>query len=130
MQNYICELPNHDLANLEEIKGSLTSYQTDRVYNSPQKASLEEQDGADTEPIFAALIHDVGNALAPENHSQVSSTIIQPFCLDKVTWILQVHGPFQMFSHVDKFSLEKDGRDIYSEHKLFNSALKFCQKRK
>ena len=87
-----------------------------------------ERDGADIELIVAALIHDVGNALAPENHSQVSATIIQPFSLDEVTWILQMHGLFQMYYYADKLSLEKDGRDIYSEHKLFNAAVKFCQK--
>ena len=39
-----------------------------------------------------------------------------------------MHGLFQMYYYVDKLSLEKDGRDIYSEHKLFNVAVKFCQK--
>ena len=39
-----------------------------------------------------------------------------------------MHGLFQMYYYVDKLSLEKDGRDIYSEHKLFNAAVKFCQK--
>tara|TARA_A200000113_G_scaffold198348_1_gene190416 strand:- start:332 stop:607 length:276 start_codon:yes stop_codon:yes gene_type:complete len=89
---------------------------------------LEERNGADIELIFAALIHDVGNALAPENHSQVFTTIIQPFSLDEVTWILQMHGLFQMYYYVDKLSLEKDGRDIYREHNLFNATVKFCQK--
>ena len=39
-----------------------------------------------------------------------------------------MHGLFQMNYYEDKLSLEKDGRDIYSENKLFNAALKFCQK--
>ena len=39
-----------------------------------------------------------------------------------------MHGLFQMYCYLDKLSLEKDGRDIYSEHKLFNAAVKFCQK--
>ena len=104
------------------LKSSLTSYQINRLGNSLQTASREESDGADIEFIFASLIHDVGNALAPENHSQVSATIIQPFSLDEVTWILQMHGLFQMYYYADKLSLEKDGRDIYSEHKLFNAA--------
>ena len=59
-----------------------------------QTASFEERDGADIELIFAALIHDVSNALSQENHSQVSATIIQPLSLDEVTWILQMHGLF------------------------------------
>ena len=66
--------------------------------------------------------------MASENHSQVSATIIKPFSLDEVAWILQMHGLFQMSYYLDKLSLEKDGKDIYSEHKLFNAAVKFCQK--
>ena len=126
--DYIRGLPNRNLATLKELKSSLTSYLINRLDYSPQTASFEERDGADIELIVAALIHDVGNALAPENHSQVSATIIRPFSLDEVTWILQMHGLFQMYYYADKLSLEKDGRDIYSEHKLFNAAVKFCQK--
>ena len=39
-----------------------------------------------------------------------------------------MHGWFQMYYYVDKLSLEKDGSDIYSEHKSFNAAVKFFQK--
>ena len=106
----------------------MTSYQINRLDHSLQTASFEERDGADIELIVAAFIHNVGNALAAENHSQVFKTIIQPFSLDEVRWILQMHGLFQMYYYVEKFSLEKDGKDIYSEHKLFNAAVKFCQK--
>ena len=129
ISDFIRDLPNRDLATLKEFKSSLTSYQINRLNHSLRKASFEERDGTDIEFIFATLIHKVGNALAPENHSQVSATIIQPFSLDEVTWILQMHGPFQMYYYVDKLSLEKDSRNIFSGHKLFNAAVKFCQKR-
>ena len=128
MQYYICDPSNRDLATLKELKSSLTSYQINQLDHSLQTASCAERDGADIELIVAAFIHNVGNALAAENHSQVSKTIIQPFSLDEVRWILQMHGLFQMYYYVEKFSLEKDGKDIYSEHKLFNAAVKFCQK--
>ena len=39
-----------------------------------------------------------------------------------------MHGLFQMYYDADKLSLEKDDRDIHSEHKLFNATVKFCQK--
>ena len=35
---------------------------------------------------------------------------------------------FQMYYYVDKLRLEKVGKDIYREHKLFNAAVEFCQK--
>ena len=92
LQDYIYDLPNRDLATLEEVKSSLKSHQINRLDHSLQTESFEESDGADIELIFASLILDVGNALAPENHSQVSAKIIQPFSLDEVTWILQMHG--------------------------------------
>ena len=87
-----------------------------------------ERDEADIELIVAALIHDVYDALAPEKHCQVSATIIRPFSRDEVTWGLQKHNLFQMYSHADKLSLEKDGRYIFSKNKLFNAAAKFYQK--
>ena len=126
--NYIRGLPNRSLSILKELKSSLASRLINRLDYSSQTTERAEQDGADIELIVAALIHDVGKRLTPENHSQMSATIIRPFSLDEVTWILQMHGLFQMYYYLDKFSLEKDSRDIYSEHKLFNAAVKFCQK--
>ena len=83
MRDYTFDLPNRDLATLKELKSSLTSYQIYRLDHSRQTASFEERDAADIELIVAALIHDVGNALAPQNHSQLSATIIQPVSLDR-----------------------------------------------
>ena len=128
MLDYICDLQNRDLDTLKDAKSSLTSYEINRFDHSLQTASFEARDGADIKLIFAALFHDVGNALKPENHPQVSATIIQPFSLDEVTLFLQMHSPFQMYYYVAKFGLEKDDRDFYSQHKLFNAAVKFGQK--
>ena len=128
MQDNIHDPRNRDPASLKELKSSLTSYQINRLDHSLQTASSAERGGADIELIVAALNHDIAEALAPENHSLVFATIIQPFSRDEVIWILQMHGLFHMYYYVNKLSLEKDGKDIYSEHKLFNAAMKFCQK--
>lgn len=88
MQGYICDLPNRDFSTLKKPKSSQTGYQNNRLDHSLQTASFKELDGADIKHIFAALIHDVGDALAPENHFHVSATIIQPFSLDEMAWIL------------------------------------------
>ena len=128
MQDYICDPPNRDAASLKELKNNLTSYQFNRLDRSLQTALSAERNGADIELIVAALNHDIADALAPENLSLVFATIIQPFSRDEVIWILQMHGLFHVCYYVNKLNLEKDGRDIYSERKLFNAAMKFCQK--
>ena len=81
-------LPNRDLASLHELKRSLTSQLINQLDYSPQTAKRAEWDGADIELIVAALIHDISSALAPENHSHVSTTIIRPFSPDEVKLIL------------------------------------------
>ena len=45
-------------------------YQVSRLGHSLQTASRAERDGADDETIFCALLHDIGEILAPANHSQ------------------------------------------------------------
>ena len=127
-QNYIRGLPDRILAALAELKGSLSGYQVCRLEHSLQTATRAERDGADIELIVAALIHDIGDALAPENHSQMAAAIIRPYVRTEVTWILEMHGLFQMYYYADKLGLKKDGRDAYREHKFFNSAAKFCEK--
>ena len=61
ISNYICNLPNRDLATLKKLKSSLTSYQNNRIDHLLQTALFEERDGADIEIIVATLSHDVGN---------------------------------------------------------------------
>ena len=127
-RHYIRGLQSRNLATLRELKSSLASRLINRLDYSPQTARCAEWDGADIEVSVAALIHNIGNALALEIQCQVSATIIQPFSLDEVTWKLQMHGLFQMYYYADKLGLKKDFRNIHSEHKSFNLAVDFCQK--
>ena len=69
---------------LKELKSSLASRLINQLDYSLQIAMRAERDGADIELIIAALIHDVGIALATKNHSQVYAIIIRPFSLDEV----------------------------------------------
>ncbi len=128
VRDYTRGLPNQNLTILKKLENSPSSLLNNRLDYSPQRVKRAERDGADIELIVAALIHDVGDKLAPESHSQVFSTIIRSFSLDEVTWIVQMHGLFQIYYYADKLGLEKDVRDIYSKHKLFNAAVKYCQK--
>lgn len=127
-QEYVRDLPDRIVTALEELDDSLSGYQVTRLEHSLQSATRAEQDGADIELIVAALVHDIGDALAPENHSQMAAAIIRPYVRAEVTWILEMHGLFQMVYYADKMGLDKDGREAYRGHKWFDAAEQFCEK--
>ena len=70
---FIAELPDRLLAALEGLQNSLAGYRIDRLQHSLQSATRAEADGADIEMIIAALVHDLGDDLAPANHSQMAA---------------------------------------------------------
>ena len=86
-----------------------------------------EHDSADIELIVAALVHDLGDDLAPENHSQMAAAIIRPYVREEVTWIIEHHGVFQMFYYGDAAGLNKNERERYRDHEWFDSCEQFCR---
>ena len=91
------ELPSRILVALNNLENSHSGYKISRLEHSLQSATRAEADGADIEMIVAALIHDIGDDLAPVNHSQLASTIIRPYVREEVTWVVSMHGLFQMY---------------------------------
>jgi predicted HD phosphohydrolase len=125
-ERFVETLPDRILAALDGLKNSLSGYQINRLEHSLQSASRAEDDGADIELIVAALIHDLGDDLAPLNHSQLAAAIIRPYVRAEVSWIIEHHGVFQMFYYGDAMGVDKNAREIYRSHKWFDSCERFC----
>jgi predicted HD phosphohydrolase len=68
-EEYAKGLPDRILNALRQLANTLSGYQVSRLEHSLQSATRAEADDADKE-ILAALIHDIGDDLAPYNHSQ------------------------------------------------------------
>ena len=66
-------LPERLMAHLQLLSGDLMGYKIDRFQHSLQTATHAEADGADREMIAAALIHDIGDELAPYNHAEIAA---------------------------------------------------------
>jgi predicted HD phosphohydrolase len=114
------------LTALQNLEQSLAGYQVSRLEHSLQSATRAERDGADIEMIVAALIHDLGDDLAPLNHSQFAAAIVRPYVRSEVTWIIEHHGVFQMYYYGDAIGVDKNAREIYRGHKWFDSCERFC----
>ena len=126
--DYIRALPDRLLLALERLGDSIQGYQVSRLQHSLQSASLAEADGADIETIVAALVHDLGDELAPENHSQLAAAMIRPYVRAEVTWIIEMHGLFQMKYYAHFYGRDRHGHLAYQDHPWYASCCRFCER--
>ena len=73
------ELPARIMDRLEGLRNSLSGYKIDRLDHSLQTATRAERDGADVDWIVCALVHDLGDDLAPLNHDSLAAAIVKPY---------------------------------------------------
>ena len=125
---FVVALPERVIAALKDLARSRTGYQISRLDHSLQSATRAERDGADIELIVGALIHDLGDDLAPLNHSQLAAAIIRPYVRSKVAWIIEHQGVFRMYYYGEAMGVDKNAREIYRGHKWFNSCKNSCER--
>ena len=125
-REYARHLPDHVLASLLKLDHSLEGYPLTRLGHSLQTATRAMRDGADEELVVAALIHDIGDELAPYNHTEIAAAIIRPYVRPEVTWIVEKHGLFQNYYYVHHLGGNRDARDKYRDHPWYQACKDFC----
>ncbi len=107
---------------------TLEGYRITRLEHGLQSASRAETDGADIDWIVGALLHDVGDGLAPQNHDRFSAEVIRPFVRWEVAWVVEHHGIFQMLYYADHYGWDKNARDQFKDHPCFDTCATFCER--
>jgi len=113
---------------LRRLDHSLLGYPLSRLGHSLQVATRALTDGADDELVLAALIHDIGDELAPYNHAELAAAIIRPYVRPEVSWIVEQHGLFQNYYYVHHLGGNRHGRDRYKGHQWYASCAAFCER--
>ena len=80
---------------------TLPGYRITRLGHALQTATRAWRDGADRDWIVCALLHDIGDGLAPQNHDRFAAEIVRPFVREECTWVVEHHGAFQMAERTD-----------------------------
>ncbi|MEJ8561575.1 HD domain-containing protein [Yoonia sp. GPGPB17] len=106
----------------------LSGYQVTRLGHSLQSATRAERDGADTDWIVGALLHDIGDIYAPYNHDEYAATILRPFVREQVTWVVEKHGDFQLVYYGEHVGADPLKRDAYKGHPYFDDCAAFCER--
>ena len=107
---------------------TLTGYKISRLDHALQSATRAQEDGADTDWVVAALLHDIGDGLAPQNHDRFAAEIIRPFVREEVAWVIEHHGLFQMVYYAHHYGWDPEERQKYKDHPYYDTCARFCER--
>ena len=80
-QNYINETADRILKFMGGLNSTLEGYKITRLEHSLQTATRAFKDKANEEMVVAALLHDIGDELAPLNHSEYAASVLKPYVM-------------------------------------------------
>ena len=110
------------------LNATLEGYQVSRLEHSLQTATRALNDKADDEMIVAALLHDIGDEFAPLNHSEYAAAVLRPYVTEKIHWIVEKHGIFQLYYYAHHLGSNKNEKEKYKGHKYYQPTIDFCEK--
>ena len=109
-------------------ENTLEGYQITRLEHALQSGTRAMRDGADIDWIVGALLHDIGDGLAPQNHDRMSAEVIRPFVRWDVAWTVEHHGIFQMLYYAHHYNWDRNARDRFRDHPVFKNCEEFCER--
>ncbi|MEM8663771.1 MAG: HD domain-containing protein [Pseudomonadota bacterium] len=119
---------NRLLTALKELDGAESAYRVSRYEHCVQAASRAYRDGADTDWIVTALLHDVGDLYAPYNHDEYAAAIFRPYVREQCTWVVAHHGLFQRYYYAHHFGGDRDVRRRFKDNPYYDDCVAFCER--
>ncbi len=107
---------------------TLEGYKITRLEHGLQSATRAEREGADIDWIVSALLHDIGDALAPQNHDRMAAEIIRPFVREECAWVVEHHGLFQTYYYGHHYGWDRNARDKFKGHPHYQACADFCER--
>ena len=107
---------------------TLEGYKITRLEHGLQSATRAEREGADIDWIVCALLHDIGDGLAPQNHDRMAAEIMRPFVREECAWVVEQHGLFQTYYFGHHYGWDRNARDKFKDHQHYQACVDFCER--
>lgn len=127
-KDYANKIADRILNFLSSLTETLEGYKISRLEHSLQAATRAYKAGENEEMVVAALLHDIGDELAPMNHSEYAASILKPYVSKKTHWIIEKHGEFQAYYYAHHLGGDRNKRDKYKDHQYYKACVEFCEK--
>ena len=111
---------------LGTLRGPKLGYQVDRYQHSLQSASRAMRNDERPDLIVGALLHDVADSFAPDNHSAAAAALLAPYVDDETVWVIEHHGLFQGYYYFHHLGGDRDARDLYVDSPHYDACVRFC----
>ena len=126
-KEYVGETADRILGFLSRMTSTLEGYKISRLEHSLQSATRAYKNKESEEMVVATLLHDIGDDLAPMNHSQYAASILRPYVSEKTYWIILHHGLFQTYYSAHHLDGDRNARDKFKDHKYYKATIDFCE---
>nr|VFJ90460.1 MAG: Predicted HD phosphohydrolase [Candidatus Kentron sp. LFY] len=120
-------LPKLLIAQLEGLRDVYRSNKVDRYQHSLQTATRALRSGASEEMVVAALFHDIGDILTPDNHAPIAAELLKPYVGPDTYWIIKHHDVFQGYFFWHHWGRDRNARERFRHHPLYERAVYFSE---
>ena len=124
-QSYV---PDNVIAQMRILEHDHGGFPVSRLEHSLQTATRAERDGRDDEYVLCALLHDIGDTLAPFNHPSIAAGLLKPFVSPANHWMVEHHGIFQGYYFWHHIGADRNTREQFRGHEFFEYTEEFCAK--
>lgn len=115
------------VAMLRLLEGPKLGYRIDRYQHCLQSATRALRNDESVDLVVGALLHDVADTFAPENHSAAAAALLAPYVDERTHWIVRHHGLFQGYYYFHHVGGDRDARDMYEESPYYDACVDFCE---
>jgi predicted HD phosphohydrolase len=121
-------LADNVMAQMQLLTIDHGGFPVSRMEHSLQTATRAERDGRDEEYVLCALLHDIGDGLAPLNHPAIAAAILEPYVSEANHWMVAKHGIFQGYYFWHHLGGDRHAREAHRSSPFFDHAAEFCAK--
>ena len=127
-QHHVRLTPDRILKALRDQQDeTIEGYRITRLEHGLQSATRAWREGADIDWVVGAVLHDIGDGLAPQNHDEFAASIVRPFLREEVTWCVQHHGAFQMVYYAHHYDWNQYEHQKFAGELYYQSCVDFCE---
>lgn len=122
------KVPEQALYMLRALDTAKGKFPITRLEHSLQTATRAERDGRDEEYVLCALLHDIGDVVAPANHPMIAAAVLKPFVSEANYWMVENHDVFQGYYFWHHLGMDRDAREAFRDSEYFDYTEEFCYK--
>ena len=119
---------DHALLLLRLLESDHGGFPVTRLEHSLQTATRAQRAGEDDEYVLCALLHDIGDTLAPYHHPEIAASVVRGRVSEANQFMVEQHGVFQGYYFWHHIGLDKNARDAYRSSPYFEHTEEFCAK--